>query len=66
MYITLGCISSRILLQGNANWNSYLVALIMFTAFVMTWSTATSVNLPGNLKPIPVLLFWLGLGKLFH
>jgi 4-amino-4-deoxy-L-arabinose transferase-like glycosyltransferase len=66
IYITLGCISSRILLQGNANWNSYLVALMMFTAFVMTWSTATSVNLPGNLKPIPVLLFWLGLGKLFH
>jgi 4-amino-4-deoxy-L-arabinose transferase-like glycosyltransferase len=65
IYISVGCILTRMLEREAPVWNSYLIVLMLFTAFVMTWSTATSVD-RGGLEPIPVALFWLGLGQLFR
>jgi 4-amino-4-deoxy-L-arabinose transferase-like glycosyltransferase len=66
IYISLGAICSRILDRDQELINSFLIACIFFTLVTMISSTAVTGLEVRNLKPIPVSLYWLKMGHLFH
>jgi 4-amino-4-deoxy-L-arabinose transferase-like glycosyltransferase len=66
IYIALGVICSRILDQDREVTNSILIVGILFTLLTMISSTAVTGLEARNLKPIPVSLYWLKMGHLFH
>jgi uncharacterized membrane protein SirB2 len=66
IYISLGVICSRILDRDKEMINSFLIACMIFTLVTMISSTAVSGLEVRNLKPVPVALYWLKMGQLFH
>ena len=66
IYITIGWLVSGLLDRGNRVFNAYLIPFVLFTIVIMTSSTFASMANIQNLKPIPILLFWLKLGYIFH
>lgn len=66
IYISLGVICSKILNGDREVINSFLIACIFITLVTMVSSTAVTGLEVRNLKPIPVSLYWLKMGHLFH
>ncbi|CAB1059579.1 hypothetical protein D1BOALGB6SA_4341 [Olavius sp. associated proteobacterium Delta 1] len=66
IYISLGVICSRILDRDHATINSLLIAFVLLTLVTMISSTAITGLENRNVKPIPVSLYWLKMGHLFH
>lgn len=66
IYISLGVICSRALDREGAMINSFLIVGVLFTLVSMISSTAVTGLEVRNLKPIPVSLYWLKFGHLFH
>lgn len=66
IYISLGVICSRILDREQEMINSFLIVCVLFTLVTMISSTAVTGLEVRNMKPIPVLLYWLKMGHFFH
>jgi len=66
IYISLGVICSRILDRNQEMTNAFLFACVLFTLVAMISSTAVTGLEVRNLKPIPVSLYWLKMGHIFH
>ena len=66
IYITLGVICSRILDRNRETANAFLIVCVLFTLMAMISSTAVTGLKIDNLKPIPISLYWLKMGHLFH
>lgn len=66
IYISLGVICSRILDRNQQMTNAFLIVSVFFTLVAMISSNTVTGLEVRNLKPIPVLLYWLKMGHLFH
>ena len=66
IYISLGVICSRMLDKNQEVISSFLLVSVLFTLVTMISSTAITGLEVRNLKPIPVSLYWLKMGYLFH
>jgi len=66
IYISLGVICSRMLDKNQELIASFLLVFVLLSLVTMTSSTAITGIEFQNLKPIPISLFWLKMGHLFH
>jgi 4-amino-4-deoxy-L-arabinose transferase-like glycosyltransferase len=59
IYITIGCIVSRLFARKDKILNAYLLVLIVINMFFMSTSTILTMLNPAGLKPLPALYFWI-------
>ena len=59
IYITIGCIVSRLMARRDGTLNAYLLVLILATLFFMSASTMISVLNTSGLKAMPAIYFWI-------